>query len=69
MDFLYIAMEYVEYGDLSQYIRDQSARPEAREITSQLLEGITVLHERHICHRDLKPQVWNPHRIVYEYKP
>lgn len=53
-------MEYVEYGDLSWYIKDGSARLKARDITSQLLEGLAELHERQICHRDLKPQVWDP---------
>lgn len=52
-------MEYIEHGDLGKYIADYSlkARSEAKEITSQILEGLVVLHQREICHRDLKPQV------------
>lgn len=53
-------MEYVVHGDLSQYMTDYSvkARSEAQVITSQILEGLVVLHQREICHRDLKPQVY-----------
>lgn len=55
---IHIAMEYIEHGDLGQYMKDGvKAKTEAKEITSQILEGLAVLHEREICHRDLKPQV------------
>lgn len=59
MHSVYIAMEYLEHGDLTQYIKDDAvkARTEAKEITTQLLNGLVVLHERGICHRDIKPQV------------
>lgn len=52
-------MEYIEHGDLGQFITNsgQRAKAGAREIASQILEGLVVLHEREICHRDLKPQV------------
>lgn len=52
-------MEYVPYGDLGQYMKDdpQTARVEAQEVTKQLLEGLAILHGEGICHRDLKPQV------------
>lgn len=56
-DFVFIAMEYIEHGDLSQYLKTPGSRSNAREITRQLLEGLAVLHEKKICHRDLKPQV------------
>lgn len=67
---LFIAMEFMEYGDLSQYMRSKTSTPgsgetprsNAREITRQVLEGLAVLHGRNICHRDLKPQVW-PHLV------
>lgn len=51
-------MEYIEHGDLSQYLTNfgPKAKLEAKEIITQLLEGLVVLHERDICHRDLKPQ-------------
>lgn len=57
--FIYLAMEYIEHGDLGQYIKNcgPTAKSEAKEITTQILEGLVVLHDRGICHRDLKPQV------------
>lgn len=56
---MHIAMEYIDHGDLGQFITNsgQQAKAGAREIASQILEGLVVLHEREICHRDLKPQV------------
>lgn len=56
---MYIAMEYMPDGDLAMYLADDSrgARRDAREITTQLLEGLEFLHENEMCHRDLKPQV------------
>lgn len=56
---IHIAMEYIEHGDLGNYIKAdrEKATLEAADITSQILAGLVVLHERDICHRDLKPQV------------
>lgn len=58
-DTIHVAMEYMEHGDLAQYIKTYGAKAktEARRITSQLLEALVVLHGRDICHRGLKPQV------------
>lgn len=52
-------MEYIEHGDLGQYIKEYQtqAKGEAQAIATQLLEGLVVLHGRGICHRDIKPQV------------
>lgn len=59
---IYIAMEYIEYGNLADYInkpiRGVTERiMEAEVITSQILWGLVELHGRGICHRDLKPNV------------
>lgn len=55
----YIAMEYTEHGDLAQYLDNHAdkALVEVKDITRQILNGLVVMHERDICHRDLKPQV------------
>lgn len=53
---IFFAMEYMEYGDLSRYIKDLRL-VEAKEVTRQILEGLEVLHGQGICHRDLKPAV------------
>lgn len=51
-------MEYLPHGDLGEYIKATSdAQRDAREVTRQLLTGLSVLHNLNICHRDLKPQV------------
>lgn len=55
---IFLAMEYIEYGDLSEYMKErETAQAEAREVTRQILEGLKILHGEGICHRDLKPQV------------
>lgn len=52
-------MEYVQYGDLGRYIVEHraQAKTQVKQITSQILKGLVELHERDICHRNLKPQV------------
>lgn len=47
------------HGDLGQYMKEYGpkGKTEAEEITRQILKGLVILHEREICHRDLKPQV------------
>lgn len=55
-------MEYIEYGNLADYITEQfrganGRMMEAEAITTQILQGLVELHNREICHRDLKPQV------------
>lgn len=55
---LFIAMEYLELGDLQDYVLNQS-QPlpefEAQHIMSQILEGLGLMHENGYAHRDLKP--------------
>lgn len=52
-------MEYAEHGDLAQYLDKHGKRAvaEVKDITRQILNGLVVMHEREISHRDLKPQV------------
>lgn len=58
-DFIFVAMEYVKHGSLSDYLdlKKSNDLSNSKEIIRQILEGLVVLHERKICHRDLKPDV------------
>ena len=54
----YIVMELVEGITLKEYIQ-KKGKLEIREaigITIQIVQGIGAAHERHIVHRDIKPQ-------------
>ncbi|KAK1758922.1 kinase-like domain-containing protein [Echria macrotheca] len=54
-DAVYITMEYLEHGDLQRYLTRPLPEAEAREITSQVLEGLKHMHDNRFVHRDLKP--------------
>lgn len=62
---VYLAMEYVKYGDLGGYMDTHGVIPElhAVHITGQILLGLMILHDSGICHRDLKPQVCHRYQI------
>ena len=50
-------MEYVAYGDLTQYINGDSVMPEfnCRYVAHQMMKALDYLHKRNITHRDIKP--------------
>jgi len=52
-------MEYFHYGDLHKFLLEfgPCAEPDAKSITVQLLEGLSIMHQMGFAHRDLKPQV------------
>ncbi|KAJ5937293.1 hypothetical protein N7454_004948 [Penicillium verhagenii] len=52
---VFIAMEYMEYGDLDCHLNGPLPENEAREITMQIAEGLKFLHENGFAHRDIKP--------------
>lgn len=53
---VYIAMEYVEGGDLKERLRHQSFAPaEAINITKKIASGLEAAHAKGIVHRDVKP--------------
>jgi serine/threonine protein kinase len=66
---IFLVMEYIENGDLSQYLKESPKRvkAEARNIVRQILEGLVVMHDQNICHRDLKPQVRPPPANIYRF--
>ncbi|CAG8241173.1 unnamed protein product [Penicillium nalgiovense] len=55
---LFIAMEYLEIGDLFAYLYQKPlplSEAEAKEIAYQILDGLSMMHENGFAHRDLKP--------------
>src|ERR1700712_5331311 len=55
--YVFLAMEYFENGDLVQHISTISTEDEVRQITTNVLDGLTIMHTEKFAHRDLKPQV------------
>lgn len=55
---IYIAMEYCDGGDLSNFIKKKSKLAEniCRKFLQQLALALKYLRDRFICHMDLKPQ-------------
>ena len=50
-------MEYVPYGDLSQYVNSDTAMPEylCRYVAHQMMSALEYLHKSNVTHRDIKP--------------
>ncbi|XP_050147030.1 serine/threonine-protein kinase ATG1a-like isoform X1 [Malus sylvestris] len=57
-DRIFLVLEYCDGGDLADYIRRHGKVSEtvARHFMRQLAAGLQVLQEKHLIHRDLKPQ-------------
>jgi serine/threonine protein kinase len=53
-------MEYLEHGDLEQFLTQPLSEPETRQIAQQVVEGLRFMHEHSFVHRDLKPGVSCP---------
>lgn len=53
----YIVMELVEGPTLKEYIQEKGPLPveEAAEIAIQICDGLSMAHDNHIVHRDIKP--------------
>jgi serine/threonine protein kinase len=55
-NFLFISMELVDGGDLSDAIKAGTVTPEvALKLIPQICDGLQAAHERGIVHRDIKP--------------
>lgn len=50
-------MEFLEYGDLQQYITKPFPEPEAALVTSQVAQALQYMHQKNYVHRDIKPLV------------
>ncbi|WVQ98704.1 hypothetical protein IAU59_005835 [Kwoniella sp. CBS 9459] len=55
---LYLVLEYVEGGELFDYLVSQGRLPpdEASRYFQQIVAGVDYCHRFNICHRDLKPE-------------
>ncbi|KAK3344206.1 kinase-like domain-containing protein [Lasiosphaeria hispida] len=62
---VYMAMQYLEQGDLQKYLNKPFPESEAREIASQLVEGLNFMHRNKYAHRDLKPA----NILVFQLEP
>jgi serine/threonine-protein kinase HSL1 (negative regulator of Swe1 kinase) len=56
--FRYLVLEYVEGGELFDYVHCYGALPEeeAVRLFRQIIAGLSYGHRFNICHRDLKPE-------------
>ncbi|VUC20416.1 unnamed protein product [Clonostachys rosea] len=62
-EFVYIAMEYYELGDLQTYLDDPERCPSNRlkeqdvhDISLQVLDALCMMHAEQFSHRDVKPK-------------
>ena len=54
-DYAYIAMEYFEYGDLADRLKQEIDSRTAINYLNQIAKGLGAAHEKGIVHRDMKP--------------
>jgi serine/threonine protein kinase len=52
---LFLYMEYFELGDLEGHITESITEDEVKDITTNLLNGLRIMHSESFVHRDLKP--------------
>ncbi|KAM3510134.1 hypothetical protein MY10362_000173 [Beauveria mimosiformis] len=54
-EHIFISMEYLPHGDLQKHLARPLSEQEAKLITSQIIEGLGLMHANGFTHRDLKP--------------
>lgn len=62
---MFLAMEYIEHGDLGSYLAQPLPEDEVRKITFQVVEGLLCLHNNDFVHRDIKPKVREFFRKIF----
>jgi serine/threonine protein kinase len=58
IDTLFLAMEFVEHGDLTTHMAEPFPEAQVRQIIYQVLGGLSHMHGSGYVHRDLKPAVY-----------
>ncbi|AOA63433.1 Hypothetical protein PP7435_CHR3-2810 [Komagataella phaffii CBS 7435] len=55
---LYLVLEYIEGGELFDYLIKNGRQPESEAVRyfKQIIDGVSYCHQFSICHRDLKPE-------------
>lgn len=56
-DEIFVAMEYLQLGNLGMHLANPLPEVQARDIVQQLLEGLTHMHKAGFVHRNLTPEV------------
>ena len=54
-ELIYIAMEHFQHGDLQNYMNRNWSEVQVKDVASQLLEAIAIMHNNGFTHRDIKP--------------
>lgn len=54
---VYLAMQYFAYGDLRGHISSGLSEDDAKQVGLQVLQGLQIMHQLDIIHRDIKPAV------------
>ena len=54
-DNLFISMEYFELGDLENHATESVTEDDVKDITTNVLNGLRIMHSENFAHRDLKP--------------
>ncbi|KAL5312960.1 hypothetical protein ACEPPN_019386 [Leptodophora sp. 'Broadleaf-Isolate-01'] len=52
---LFLSMEYFELGDLRQHIKESITENDVKDITTDVITGLSMMHSENFAHRDLKP--------------
>ena len=52
-DSVYIAIEYIRHGGLSNYLEKERSEDEAKSVTRQPLKDLVIIHQEEFAHRDL----------------
>ena len=55
VELVYSAMEHFQYGDLQNYMNQNWSEVQVKNVASQLLEAIVIMHNNGFMHRDIKP--------------